>query len=219
MISVAYAHGHIAAAQDLVTRINDVFLFPLIALLSAVAFIVFLYGAFEYVRNSASQEGRQTGQRHLLYGVIGLLVMFSAYTILQIAAGTFGVSVGDGAANGSNASFTNVQSQAGSNNSNRAPDTTVPDYTSDTDDTTASPTTAATGNESMYYNDNEIIETYNNQMTNAGAPPISEIYFVKDANDTVGTESEDCYELGGTANTLMVMVGSNRAGSVYVCGK
>lgn len=80
------------AAQCLVDTINNAFLFPLIALLSAVAFVVFLYGAFEYVRNSASQEGRQTGQRHLLYGVIGLLVMFSAFTLLQIAAGTFGLS-------------------------------------------------------------------------------------------------------------------------------
>lgn len=123
MISVAYAHGHIAAAQDLVTRINDVFLFPLIALLSAVAFIVFLYGAFEYVRNSASQEGRQTGQRHLLYGVIGLLVMFSAYTILQIAAGTFGVSVGDAVSGSNNAPFTSIRPQARPDDLNRAPET------------------------------------------------------------------------------------------------
>ena len=94
MIPFAQASGHVIAAQDLVFRINDVFLFPLIALLSAVAFIVFLYGAFAYVRNAASQEGRQTGQRHLLYGLVGLLVMFSAFTILQIAAGTFGIETG-----------------------------------------------------------------------------------------------------------------------------
>lgn len=80
------------AAQDLVIALNNAVLFPLIALLSAVAMVVFLYGAFEYVRNSASQEGRTTGQRHLLFGVVGLLVMFSAFTILQIAAGTFGIT-------------------------------------------------------------------------------------------------------------------------------
>jgi|GEM_PF-833231 len=83
------------AAQCFVDKINDAILFPLITLLMALAFLFFLYGAFEYVKNSGSDAGRETGRRHLLYGVIGMLVMLSAFSILNIAAGTFGLAMFD----------------------------------------------------------------------------------------------------------------------------
>lgn len=81
-----------AVAQDFLSKINDAILFPLITLMLALALLIFLYGAFEYVRGAASGESRETGQRHLLYGTIGMLVMISAFAILQIAAATFGLS-------------------------------------------------------------------------------------------------------------------------------
>ncbi|MCA9364127.1 hypothetical protein KC727_02820 [Candidatus Kaiserbacteria bacterium] len=81
------------SAESFVTRLEAAIIFPLMALLSAVALLVFLWGAFQYVANAGSDDERTKGKRHMLYGVIGLLVMLSAYTILRIAANTFGVSV------------------------------------------------------------------------------------------------------------------------------
>ncbi len=82
-----------SAAQCLVDQVNDAILFPLIALMSAIAFVVFLWGAFEYVKNADNDSARATGQQHLLWGVIGLMVMLSAFAILNVAAGTFGLNV------------------------------------------------------------------------------------------------------------------------------
>ena len=94
MIHIAYAATNAQiAAQCLVDKVNNVFLFPLIGLLTALALLLFLYGAFEYVKNAASETGRETGRRHILYGIIGLLVMLSAYAILNVAAGTFGLGI------------------------------------------------------------------------------------------------------------------------------
>lgn len=76
-------------AQGFLNKINDAILFPLITFMMALALLVFLYGAFEYVKGAASDSDRATGQRHLLYGTIGLLVMLSALSLLTIAAGTF----------------------------------------------------------------------------------------------------------------------------------
>lgn len=76
-------------AQGFLNKINDAILFPLITFMMALALLVFLYGAFEYVKGAASDSDRATGQRHLLYGTIGLLVMLSAFSLLTIAAGTF----------------------------------------------------------------------------------------------------------------------------------
>lgn len=63
---------------------------PLIVLMFAVALLVFTFGVFEYVRNSDSPEDRKKGSNHILYGLIGLTIMVSAFTIIQIALGTLG---------------------------------------------------------------------------------------------------------------------------------
>ncbi len=78
-------------AQSLLTKINEAILFPLITLMMALALLIFLYGAFEYVRGAANDGDRETGKRHLLWGTIGMLVMLSALSILYVAAGTFGL--------------------------------------------------------------------------------------------------------------------------------
>ena len=88
---IAYAASHVAAAESLLAKIKSAILYPLMTLMVAVAFLVFLWGAYEFVRNAESDEARETGRRHMLYGVIGLLIMLLAYSILQIAAQTFGL--------------------------------------------------------------------------------------------------------------------------------
>lgn len=94
-IQTAYAANVTAqaAAQCLVDKVNNAVLFPLIGLLSGIAVLVFLWGAFIYVKNADNDTARQQGQNHLLYGIIGLLIMVSAYAILSIAAGTFGIGI------------------------------------------------------------------------------------------------------------------------------
>lgn len=75
-------------AHSFVAQINQIILFPLITLMTAVALLVFLWGGFQYVLNAANDGKRAEGQKHMLWGVIGLLVMLSAYAILNIAANT-----------------------------------------------------------------------------------------------------------------------------------
>jgi hypothetical protein len=89
---IALASGHVEAAQGVLSKIEGAILFPLMSLMVAVAFFMFLWGAYEYVLNAEDESGRETGRRHMLYGIIGLLVIISAYGILKIAAGTFGIS-------------------------------------------------------------------------------------------------------------------------------
>lgn len=89
----AYAAGeHIAAAQNLVARIQSAFLFPLMMLMIAVAVLVFFWGGFQFVVNADNDKGREDGKRHMMYGIIGLLVMISAYAILKVALYTFGLT-------------------------------------------------------------------------------------------------------------------------------
>lgn len=90
---IAYASGHVEAAQSAVSRLENAFLFPIISFMFALAFLYFLWGAYEFVANADSDSARDTGKSHMLWGIVGMLVMLSAYAILKIAAGTVGVSV------------------------------------------------------------------------------------------------------------------------------
>ena len=80
-----------AEAMSFVDKFNEVILNPVIVLLMAVALIVFLYGAFEFLKNADNEQGRDTGRKHMLWGLIGLVIMMSAWSIIHIAAATFGV--------------------------------------------------------------------------------------------------------------------------------
>ena len=80
------------AAQELLVDLQRVIITPLMVLMMSVALVVFLWGAFEYVKGAANENSREEGSKHMLYGIIGLLVMASAYAILKIAAGTFGIN-------------------------------------------------------------------------------------------------------------------------------
>ncbi len=88
-----HAGSHIDAAQSLVSRVEDAILFPLLSFMLTVAFLYFLWGAYEFVANAESDSGRDTGKQHMLYGIIGMVVMVSALALLRIVAGTFGIDV------------------------------------------------------------------------------------------------------------------------------
>lgn len=79
------------AAKALVARVNDVILYPIITLLLTVALVIFLYGCFEFVRGADNPIKREQGKNHIIWGIVGMLIMISAWAILGIAAGTFGL--------------------------------------------------------------------------------------------------------------------------------
>lgn len=93
-MNIAYAAVDARAiAGPFIDKIQGAILFPLISLLLGVALLVFLWGVFAYIKNAEGDEARETGKKHMLFGIIGLVVMVSAFAILKIAAQTFGITV------------------------------------------------------------------------------------------------------------------------------
>jgi len=89
---VSFATAQQQAAQEaaaFVEIVNRVIIFPIIALLSSIAFFIFLWGCAQYIMNANNDQGRQQGVKHITYGIIGLIVMISAFAILTIIATTF----------------------------------------------------------------------------------------------------------------------------------
>jgi hypothetical protein len=64
---------------------------PIILLLAAAAFVVFLWGVFEFIKGAGDEGKREEGRRAIMWGIIGLVIIFGAYGIINIALGTFGI--------------------------------------------------------------------------------------------------------------------------------
>ncbi len=81
------------SADSLITNIANVVIDPVIKLAFAIAFLVFLWGVFQYVRGADNEDARTVGVRHMTWGIIGLAIMFAAKAIVNLIGATVGVSV------------------------------------------------------------------------------------------------------------------------------
>ncbi len=65
---------------------------PIILLLAALAFVVFLWGVFEFIAHAGDEAKRSEGKQAILWGLVGLVIIFGAYGIINLALSTFGVT-------------------------------------------------------------------------------------------------------------------------------
>jgi hypothetical protein len=74
-------------------RINQYILNPLILLLFSIALAIFVYGIFQFVRNTGNEKAESyvNGKRAMLYGIIGMFVMVSAFAIIRFILAAFGL--------------------------------------------------------------------------------------------------------------------------------
>lgn len=74
--------------DEFIERVSVAVFNPLVILLFAWAFLVFLWGIFQFVYAGEESKDREDGKRHLLYGVIGMTIMVAAYAIMEIIRAT-----------------------------------------------------------------------------------------------------------------------------------
>jgi|AntRauTorckE6833_2_1112554.scaffolds.fasta_scaffold20070_3 uncharacterized membrane protein YjfL (UPF0719 family) len=80
-------------AMQLIIKFAEVIVNPLIYVMFGVAFLVFLWGVAEFVRKSASSTASGDGKNHIIWGIVGMVIMVSAFTILRILLGSFEIPV------------------------------------------------------------------------------------------------------------------------------
>ena len=72
------------AFNTFITKVQTEILNPLITLVALAAFIIFTWGLVEFIRGAAEPDKRKTGQQHMLWGIIGLAIIFGAQVIVTI---------------------------------------------------------------------------------------------------------------------------------------
>lgn len=88
-INVAYASFD--SVDSFVRSVNANIINPLIVLLFGLAIVYFLYGVLEFLMGQDNEEKKTQGKNHMLWGIVGIVIMMGVFTILNIIMSTFGI--------------------------------------------------------------------------------------------------------------------------------
>ena len=77
--------------DNLLNNIKTEIVNPAIYFLLALAAVYFVWGVFAFVSNQENDEAREKGKQHMIWGIIGIAIMLSAFGIMRMIAGTIGV--------------------------------------------------------------------------------------------------------------------------------
>ncbi|HEY4515707.1 MAG TPA: hypothetical protein VJH67_00790 [Candidatus Paceibacterota bacterium] len=72
-------------------KINEFILNPVIILGFVVATAVFFFGVAKFIASSDDDTKREEGKKSIVYGIVGMFIMFSVYGIVNFVLNTFGI--------------------------------------------------------------------------------------------------------------------------------
>lgn len=73
-----------SSAGQLLISVTAAVVNPIITLFFIGALCIFVYGIFEFIKGADSDEVRKKGQKHMMWGIVGLFIMISAFAIIRI---------------------------------------------------------------------------------------------------------------------------------------
>ncbi len=78
----------------IILKINYYILNPLIGLLFAAALAVFIWGIIEFLqKRDSNAEDANDGKQHLIWGLVGMFIMISAFAIMNLIKGFLGSTI------------------------------------------------------------------------------------------------------------------------------
>ena len=77
--------------QEVLAKFVVVIVNPLITLLFALALLLFFYGLLIFMNDISNGGEGKDGKQHMLWGIIGITIMFSVGGILNLLTNTVGI--------------------------------------------------------------------------------------------------------------------------------
>ncbi len=84
------------ALQTFLMKVQTQILEPFVTLLALLAFALFVWGVVQFIAASDDEEKRKTGQQHIIWGIIGLVILFGANGIIRLLEATILKTIGGG---------------------------------------------------------------------------------------------------------------------------
>jgi uncharacterized membrane protein YidH (DUF202 family) len=90
-VNTVYAEINANSADPLIAKVLTLVVNPLVGFLFALAVLYFLWGVFKFIQHSEDSTAREEGQQHMLWGVIGIVIMVSAYGLIHFIQNSLAV--------------------------------------------------------------------------------------------------------------------------------
>ncbi len=74
--------------NQFIVTVQEQILSPLLTLIALAAFVVFVWGVVDFIRGADNEERRKSGQQHMIWGIIGLVIIFGANAIITMLQAT-----------------------------------------------------------------------------------------------------------------------------------
>ena len=84
-----------ASFDSIILKANALIVNPIIILMFSFALVGFLWGVRGYIDNADDHEARTKGAQHMLWGIIGMMIMISTFAIMRLILQSFGLYSGD----------------------------------------------------------------------------------------------------------------------------
>lgn len=72
------------AFHSFLTKVETEILLPIIAVIALAAFILFTLGVVKFIRNAGDLKARAEGQQQMIWGIIGLAILFGANALVTL---------------------------------------------------------------------------------------------------------------------------------------
>lgn len=92
LINIAQAKGVDATVNSVVGKIVDNVVYPAIIFMFGLAVLMFIWGMINFFKGGDDPAAREQGQRHILWGIIGMAIMVSVFGIIRLVASSVGQS-------------------------------------------------------------------------------------------------------------------------------
>ena len=63
----------------------------IVPVIFALAFLVFIWGVFQFVVNAGDETKRTEGRKFILWGLLGIVVLFSVWGFVNMLLSTLGI--------------------------------------------------------------------------------------------------------------------------------
>ena len=80
------------SAADIYNRFNEFIVSPAMLLVFSAGFVLFLWGLVVFIANPEEEARRKDGINHIIWGLVGMLIMVSIWGIIALIENTFGLS-------------------------------------------------------------------------------------------------------------------------------
>ncbi len=78
---------------DLIGKFTTYIINPIILVVFACGVFLFMFGLVEFLWKLNAGHGEEEGKQHMMWGVVGMLIMVSVYGIISMLDSTFGLNI------------------------------------------------------------------------------------------------------------------------------